>query len=118
VFKLPRKEPFDITVSKSGYTTQTLRIESKMSGGGGAAMAGNVLVGGLIGAGVDVSSGALNDLVPNPLNVDLQTEPSLAPETEKPEATVARLEDAQVTTTTDASASSTVVQSAQTDIAQ
>ena len=29
-------------------------------------MAGNVIVGGLIGAGVDVASGAMLDLTPNP----------------------------------------------------
>ncbi len=34
-------------------------------------MAGNVLVGGLIGAGVDAISGATKDLKPNPVNVRL-----------------------------------------------
>jgi hypothetical protein len=37
-------------------------------------MAGNVLVGGLIGIGVDAYSGAMNDLVPNPLSVKLEKE--------------------------------------------
>ena len=34
---------------------------------------GNVLVGGIIGGAVDASSGALNDLKPNPLMVVLRT---------------------------------------------
>jgi hypothetical protein len=42
-----------------------------MSGGGGAGFAGNILAGGLIGMGVDATSGAMNDLMPNPLHVDL-----------------------------------------------
>jgi hypothetical protein len=35
-------------------------------------MAGNVILGGVIGAVADASSGAMNDLVPNPLNVTLE----------------------------------------------
>lgn len=35
-------------------------------------MAGNVLVGGIIGAGVDMGTGAMLDLVPNPINVALE----------------------------------------------
>ncbi len=35
-------------------------------------MAGNVLVGGIIGAGVDASSGAVLELVPNPVEVQLE----------------------------------------------
>ena len=93
-FKLPRKESFDITISKAGHVPQTLRVESKMSGGGGAALAGNILIGGLIGAGVDASSGALNDLVPNPLKVVLQAEAGSGSEPAKSEPSVARA-DAQ-----------------------
>ena len=35
-------------------------------------MAGNVLVGGIIGVGVDAASGAALDLTPNPVVVTLQ----------------------------------------------
>ena len=34
-------------------------------------MAGNLFLGGIIGAGVDASTGAMNDLVPNPIEVVL-----------------------------------------------
>lgn len=37
-------------------------------------MAGNVLVGGIIGAGVDAGTGAMLDLTPNPAHVDLRPE--------------------------------------------
>lgn len=70
-FELPRKNGFTVTVMKDGYETVTSEITSTVSGGGGAAMAGNVLVGGLIGAGIDASSGAMNDLKPNPLVLKL-----------------------------------------------
>ena len=46
-------------------------MKSKFSGGGAAAGAGNLLMGGIIGAAVDGSSGAMNNLTPNPLRVTL-----------------------------------------------
>ena len=73
-FRMPRKDAFTVTITREGYVAQTHSIESGMSGGGGAALAGNILVGGLIGAGVDATSGALNDLTPNPLIVTLEAE--------------------------------------------
>ncbi len=73
-FKMPRKSEFDVTISKTGYKTWTGHITHHVAGAGGAGMAGNVLVGGIIGAGVDVASGAMLDLVPNPLSVTLEKE--------------------------------------------
>ena len=35
-------------------------------------MAGNVLVGGLIGAGVDTMTGAAKHLEPNPLHIEME----------------------------------------------
>jgi len=69
--KLERKWPFKVTVSKDGYETQEAMLYPEMSNGGMTGMAGNVLIGGIIGAGVDVSTGAMNDLKPNPLVVEL-----------------------------------------------
>lgn len=71
-FKMPRKEAFEITVAKEGYQPVTTKVESKMAGAGAAGLAGNVIAGGIIGIGIDATSGALNDLVPNPLQVTLQ----------------------------------------------
>jgi hypothetical protein len=72
-FRMPRRPGFDVTVSLEGYATRTLTVDSAISGGGGGAMAGNLLLGGVVGAGVDVASGAMNDLKPNPLHVILLT---------------------------------------------
>ena len=51
---------------------KSYNVVSTVGGSGGAALAGNVLVGGLIGAGVDTVTGAARQLAPNPLNIDLE----------------------------------------------
>ncbi|WP_220428666.1 hypothetical protein [Sphingobium fluviale] len=79
--KLKRKEAFTATFTKDGFETQQVNVRSKFSGGGAAAGAGNILIGGFIGAGVDASSGALNNLEPNPLKVVLKP---VAPKVEEP----------------------------------
>lgn len=43
-----------------------------MATSGGAALAGNVLVGGIIGLGVDAATGASKELTPNPVRVTLE----------------------------------------------
>ena len=72
--KLKRKYPLAVHVCKAGYAPVTANIVSSMSGAGGAGMAGNVIVGGLIGIGVDAASGATKDLKPNPLVLQLVAE--------------------------------------------
>jgi hypothetical protein len=71
-FKMARKSEFDVTISKPGFKTWTGHVTHHVSGAGGAGMAGNVILGGIIGIGVDAYSGAMNDLVPNPLTVKLE----------------------------------------------
>jgi hypothetical protein len=61
-----------VTISKEGYESTTHNITHQMSGGGGVGMAGNVILGGGIGALVDANNGATQELVPNPLRVTLQ----------------------------------------------
>lgn len=77
--KLRRTEPFTVIVSKSGYVPQTVKVESKFGGTGGAAMAGNVILGGAIGLGVDAGTGAYNSLYPNPVSVHLVPTAKLKP---------------------------------------
>jgi hypothetical protein len=72
-FRMPRKDAFRVTVAKDGYVTQTHDITSSISGAGGTAMAGNILIGGIIGGAIDANSGAMNDLKTNPLSVTLRT---------------------------------------------
>ena len=73
-FKLPRKEAFEVTVSKPGYKPATAQVLSKVAGAGAAGLAGNVIAGGIIGMGIDATSGAMKDLLPNPLHVTLEAE--------------------------------------------
>ena len=52
--KVGRKDEFIATFSKPGYVTQDVPIKTQVAGSGVAGVAGNVLVGGVIGVGVDV----------------------------------------------------------------
>lgn len=70
-FKVKRKNDLIVTVSKPGYETAKINITPQVAGAGGAAMAGNVLVGGIIGIAIDASSGATKELKPNPVKVTL-----------------------------------------------
>lgn len=72
--KLRRKYPFTVEICKVGYHTVSTTVQSQISGAGAAGMAGNVLIGGVIGAGVDAGTGATKDLKPNPLTVQLVAE--------------------------------------------
>jgi hypothetical protein len=54
-------------------------VKREVVGGGVAATAGNVILGGVIGLGVDAATGAGFEHVPNPVNVVLQPEPPSPP---------------------------------------
>ena len=69
--RLPRKHDFVVTARMAGYEDARAQVESRVRAGGVAGAAGNVLVGGLIGVAVDGSSGAMNDLRPNPLRIEM-----------------------------------------------
>ena len=71
-FKLQRKGEYMVRVSKPGYLSSETRVTNSISGMGGAALAGNALVGGIIGVGVDAASGATKYLTPNPVDISLQ----------------------------------------------
>ena len=77
-WKMQRKKEFDITITKPGFKPYTTHITNQIGGKGGAALAGNVLVGGIIGIGVDAATGASKDLTPNPLKVTLEPETTTA----------------------------------------
>jgi len=77
--KMPRKDAFDVTLTKTGYAAKTLHVRSAVAGGGAAGMAGNLLLGGIIGMAVDGTNGSMNDLTPNPMDVKLDAEVADAP---------------------------------------
>ena len=66
-----RKDAFMVTIEKEGYETVRTQIQSQVAGAGAAGMAGNVLVGGIIGVGVDAATGATKELKPNPLVIKM-----------------------------------------------
>lgn len=72
--KMSRKSEFTATISKPGYKPATVQVTHKTANAGAAGVAGNVLVGGVIGIGVDMISGASQDLTPNPVKVTLEPE--------------------------------------------
>jgi len=77
--KLRRKADFTVNVSKPGYSSQSVHVHGVVKGGGGAAMAGNLIAGGVIGGLVDGSNGAGLDLTPNPVAVTLLPNGNTAP---------------------------------------
>ena len=77
-FKVPRKNGFDVTVSKEGYADSTTSVTSSMSSNGTLFLIGNVVIfGGILGLIVDVVTGATNDVSPSTLEVNLN--PTTAP---------------------------------------
>ena len=81
--RLKRKDDFTVTATMAGYEPATAEVNSRMRAGGGAALAGNVIAGGIIGGVVDASNGSLNDLRPNPLQIQMtrigEAPPAAAP---------------------------------------
>lgn len=69
--ELKRKRDWSVLFELDGYKPVTGTLEPKVTGGGVASGAGNVLAGGIIGIGVDAGTGANLDLRPNPLVAEL-----------------------------------------------
>jgi hypothetical protein len=67
-----RKDEFSVTFSKPGYEPQTVPVGTRIAGSGAAGFAGNVLIGGVIGMGVDAATGATLEHFPNPVSATLQ----------------------------------------------
>lgn len=68
VLNLKRKNNHVITVARDGYHTEQVSIQKVMSG----AVAGNILAGGLIGWGIDASSGSQYKLKPDTVTVAMR----------------------------------------------
>ena len=77
--ELKRKHDYHVIVEKPGYERVDADVRSQIVGAGAAGMAGNVVLGGLIGAGVDAATGATRGLKPNPLDIKLVAEKPPAP---------------------------------------
>ena len=71
VVEVSRKTEFTAFAEKEGFKPGSIYVGTAMSGGGAAGMAGNVVLGGVIGIGVDAATGATLDHKPNPANIVL-----------------------------------------------
>ncbi|MYJ76161.1 MAG: PEGA domain-containing protein [Gammaproteobacteria bacterium] len=67
-----RRGDFVVMIEKEGYETVVSNVTSSVDSGGAAGMAGNVILGGIIGAGVDAGTGAMHSHKPNPLRIELE----------------------------------------------
>ncbi|MEM1037363.1 MAG: hypothetical protein AAGI14_11445 [Pseudomonadota bacterium] len=76
VMELNRKWNYKVTFELDGHKSVEGLLEPKLSGDGAAGMAGNILIGGIVGAAIDGSTGAMNDLKPNPMVAILAEEGS------------------------------------------
>ncbi|KPH82133.1 translation initiation factor 2 [Bosea vaviloviae] len=70
-FPISRKQEFIATFELPGHHSQQVAVKTEVSGGGAAGMAGNILVGGVVGIVVDASTGATLDHSPNPVFVTM-----------------------------------------------
>jgi hypothetical protein len=62
-----RKSEFVVTFTKDGYDGMQIPVATRIAGSGAAGFAGNLLVGGLIGMGVDAATGSTLEHYPNPV---------------------------------------------------
>jgi hypothetical protein len=71
-FVAKRNADISITLQKDGYQPQVIPLTKDIPTAGAAGFAGNLLLGGLVGMGVDAATGAANDHKPNPVIVTLE----------------------------------------------
>jgi hypothetical protein len=84
VVQAKRNADITVTVNKEGYEPQIIPLTKEIPGTGAAGFAGNVLLGGLVGMGVDAATGAAMDHKPNPVIVTLQPIRPVSPHPAKP----------------------------------
>ena len=67
-----RNADISITIQKEGFEPQVVQLTKDIQATGAAGFAGNLLLGGVVGMGVDAVTGAATDHKPNPVIVTLQ----------------------------------------------
>lgn len=72
IAQVDRNKALIVTFKKDGYVPQRVKVRGKVSTGGAAGMAGNIVLGGAVGAVTDAATGAMLDHCPNPVTVQLQ----------------------------------------------
>lgn len=70
-WEIGRKSEFVVSFSKPGYEDVQIPVSTRIAGAGAAGFAGNVIVGGLVGMGVDAATGSTLEHYPNPVMATL-----------------------------------------------
>ena len=84
VVQAKRNADITVTINKDGYEPQVIPLTKEVPGSGAAGFAGNVLLGGVVGMGVDAVTGAALDHKPNPVIVTLQPLAPVPPSPARP----------------------------------
>ncbi|MDQ0394847.1 translation initiation factor 2 [Labrys monachus] len=77
--EMSRKMEFIASFEKEGYQRLDIPVSTKVSGGGAAGMAGNIILGGVVGIVADAATGATLDHYPNPVAATLVPLPQNEP---------------------------------------
>ncbi len=72
--EISRKAEFVATFELDGHKKQEVTVATRIAGAGAAGFAGNALLGGLIGMGVDAATGSTLEHFPNPVFAKLEKE--------------------------------------------
>lgn len=72
VVTVGRKDILIATFTKPGYHPETIKVDTRVAGGGAAAFAGNVIAGGVVGGVIDAGTGAALEHHPNPAKAFLR----------------------------------------------
>ena len=64
---------FEATISKPGFTTESVKVNSVPSGAGAVGALGSALIGGVLATGYDVYKGGVYELSPNEVRVKMQS---------------------------------------------
>jgi len=81
--RFSRKEEFSVVFRLAGHADETVEVKSRLGGAGAAGLAGNVILGGVVGIVADAASGATLEHAPNPVSVVLKKLAPSAPPTNR-----------------------------------
>jgi hypothetical protein len=93
-FTLKRNETVQVVISKEGYQTRYFTLSPKVSLAGVATGSMNLILGGVVGIGIDAISGANLDLSPNYVYATLTPNEGFVPDPE----TITRIIEGEVIT--------------------
>jgi hypothetical protein len=66
-----RKAEFVVSFTKDGFEPMQIPVSTRVAGAGAAGFAGNLVIGGIIGMGVDAATGSTLEHYPNPVVANL-----------------------------------------------